>query len=85
MKPVAPLRARVKLIPILAAAPLLSPLLIRADLVVMVDSPKVTATKAVVKLTIKNTFIEKVESARATVWGQRQNARPGNSMGYWGK
>src|SRR5437773_2253512 len=41
--------------------------ILNAKLVVKVDEPKRTGEKAVIKLTIKNTFKEKVESARASV------------------
>ena len=40
----------------------------RADLTVKVDEPKQVGQKAVIKLTIKNTFKESVESARAQVF-----------------
>jgi len=39
-----------------------------AALSVKLDNPKTTASKAVVKLTLKNTFTEKIEGARATVF-----------------
>jgi hypothetical protein len=35
---------------------------------VKVDAPKIAGTKAVVKLTVKNTFTEKVDSARAVAF-----------------
>ncbi len=41
------------------------PLLASAQLAVMVSPPKVTGSKAVVKLEMKNGFTEKIESARA--------------------
>jgi len=40
----------------------------RAELVVKVGEPKQVGQKAVVKLTMRNTFKEKVESARAQVF-----------------
>jgi hypothetical protein len=40
----------------------------RGELVVKVDQPKLTGQKALVKLTMKNNFKEKVESARAQVF-----------------
>ena len=40
----------------------------RADLVVKVGEPKQTSGKAVITLEMKNTFAEKVESARAMVF-----------------
>lgn len=40
----------------------------QAQLVVTVSSPKITGQKAVVPLTMKNNFTEKVESARAVVF-----------------
>jgi hypothetical protein len=40
----------------------------RAELIVKVDQPKLAGQKAVIKLTMKNTFKEKVESARAQVF-----------------
>ncbi len=52
----------------------LSPILVliianaSAKLVVQVDEPQRVSEKAVVKLTLKNTFKEKIESARATVF-----------------
>jgi hypothetical protein len=45
----------------------ISPLL-HADLVVDVDEPKLVGQKAVTKLSMKNTFNEKVESALAQVF-----------------
>ena len=39
-----------------------------AALSVKLDKPKTTGSKAVVKLTMKNTFTEKIEGARATVF-----------------
>lgn len=39
-----------------------------ASLSVKVDKPKTTGNKAVVKLTMKNTFPEKIEGARATMF-----------------
>jgi hypothetical protein len=53
---------------IFLATLLISPLLVSGALVVTADSPKTTAAKTVVRLAIKNTFTEKVESARATVF-----------------
>jgi hypothetical protein len=47
------------------AAVVFCPLLAGAQLAVTVTPPKVTGSKAVVKLELKNTFAEKVESARA--------------------
>ena len=41
---------------------------VHARLTVQVDEPKKTGEKAIVKLTLKNTFAEKIESARATVF-----------------
>ena len=42
--------------------------LANAQLLVSPGVPKVTGKKAVIKLTIKNTFSEKIESARAQVF-----------------
>jgi hypothetical protein len=53
-------------LPVLTA--LASALAAQAQLEVKVDEPKRVAQKAVVKLTLKNAFKEKVESARATVF-----------------
>ena len=39
-----------------------------ANLVVKVGEPKATGSKAVIKLEMKNTFTEKIESARAVVF-----------------
>ena len=47
---------------------LLAALHAQAKLLVKVDEPKTTGNKAVIKLTLKNTFKESVESARATVF-----------------
>jgi hypothetical protein len=47
---------------------LLVSLVARAELVVKVDAPKTTGSKTVIKLTMKNTFAEKIQSARATVF-----------------
>jgi len=55
-----------KLFPL--AVLLLCPLLASAQLVVMVNQPKVVGQKAVVSLALKNNFGEKVESARAVVF-----------------
>ena len=41
--------------------------ILNAKLVVKVDEPKRSGGKAIIKLTIRNTFKEKVESARASV------------------
>jgi hypothetical protein len=40
----------------------------RADLTVKVSDPKRTGDKVVIKLEMKNTFAEKIESARAVVF-----------------
>jgi len=40
----------------------------RADLIVNVATPNTVGQKAVVKLNLKNTFPEKIESARASVF-----------------
>src|SRR2546421_7173224 len=53
---------------VLLSALLLSPQLAGAALIIAVDQPKITGSKAVVKLDMKNTFNEKVESARAVVF-----------------
>ncbi len=50
------------------AALLLCPLLASAQLAVTVSAPKVTGSKVVVKLEMKNNFAEKVESAKAVVF-----------------
>src|ERR1051326_6068160 len=50
------------------AAALLTRPAVRADLIVKADAPKTTGNKTVIKLTLKNTFKETVESARATVF-----------------
>lgn len=42
--------------------------LCRAALIVSVDEPKQVGRKVVIKLTMKNTFTEKIESARAQVF-----------------
>ena len=47
----------------------------QAALAIKVDSPAIVGTKTVVKLTIKNTFSEKVESARAQVFLTDENGR----------
>ena len=49
----------------LLAAWLLAAASVNAQLAVSVSPPKITGSKALVKLDIKNTFAEKVESARA--------------------
>ena len=46
-----------------------------AALAVKVDSPATVGTKTIVKLTIKNTFSEKVESARAQVFLTDDNGK----------
>src|SRR5258707_6551407 len=46
----------------------LVPMLASAQLAVNVSPPKVTETKAVVPLAMKNDFSEKIESARAAVF-----------------
>lgn len=40
----------------------------QAKLMVKMDEPKRAGNKAIIKLTMKNTFQEKVESARATIF-----------------
>ena len=40
----------------------------RADLIVKVDKPKTVGAKSIVKLTMKNTFKQRIESARAEVF-----------------
>ena len=55
-------------IPKLLALLLLCPTLVEAELVVKVDAPKATGNKAVLKLTMKNSFTDTVESARAVVF-----------------
>ncbi len=40
----------------------------RANLLVTISEPKTTGTKSVIKLEMKNTFAEKIESARAVVF-----------------
>lgn len=53
---------------LLTAALLLWPLLAGAQFAATVSPPKVTGSKAVVKLGMKNGFTQKVESARAVVF-----------------
>jgi hypothetical protein len=52
----------------LSAALLLCPLLATAQLAVAVSPVKTTGSKAIVPLTMKNGFAEKVESARAVMF-----------------
>jgi len=47
---------------------LLFPFLANANLVVKVAEPKTTGSKSVVKLELKNTFSQKIESARAVLF-----------------
>jgi hypothetical protein len=54
---------------------LLFPLLASAQLAVKVSPVKVTGTKAVVPLAIKNEFGEKIESARAAVFLLDENGK----------
>jgi hypothetical protein len=61
------MRRRTKLIFILSAL-LLTAGAAQATLTVKVDKPKLVGKKAVIKLTMKNTFTEKIESARAQVF-----------------
>lgn len=44
------------------------PVSVEAELIVNVSEPKTASAKALVKLTVQNTFSEKVESARATMF-----------------
>jgi|ERR1041385_58211 hypothetical protein len=50
------------------AAMLLAGANVRAELIVKADEPKTTGNKTVIKLTLKNTFQERIESVRATVF-----------------
>ena len=54
-----------------------------ANLLVKVDAPKTTGSKIVVKLTMKNTFKEKVESARAVVLLLDEQNRPVGQAAQW--
>jgi hypothetical protein len=40
----------------------------QAALVIKVDEPKFTGSKAIIKLELKNTFTQKIESARAVIF-----------------
>jgi hypothetical protein len=57
-----------RMIKLCLLAVLLSPLLASAQLAVSVSPPKITGTKALIKLEIKNTLSEAVQSARASVF-----------------
>ena len=54
-----------------------------AKLLVKVDAPKTIGSKTVVKLTMKNTFKEKVESARAVVFLFDEQNRPVGQAAQW--
>jgi hypothetical protein len=55
----------------------------RAELVVKVDQPKLTGQKALVKLTMKNAFKEKVESARAQVFLTGRDGKVIGQAAHW--
>ena len=54
-----------------------------ADLTVKVDEPKQVGKKAVFKLTMKNTFAEKIESARAQVFLLDENGKVVGQAAHW--
>jgi hypothetical protein len=55
----------------------------RANLVVTVNEPKTTGTKAVIRLELKNTFTEKIESARAVVFLLDDQGKVVGQMTRW--
>jgi hypothetical protein len=55
----------------------------KADLIVKVDPPKQVGQKVVVKLTMKNTFKETVESARAQVFLVDDNGKVAGQAVRW--
>jgi len=54
-----------------------------ARLSVKLDEPKRTGEKSLIKATLKNTFAEKVESARATLFLLDENGKPVQQMTRW--
>lgn len=55
----------------------------QAALTVKVDKPKQVGKKAVIKLTMKNTFTKKIESARAQVFLLDDKGRMVGQAGRW--
>jgi len=55
----------------------------QARLSVKVEEPKRTGEKSLIKATLKNTFAEKVESARATLFLLDENGKPVQQMTRW--
>jgi hypothetical protein len=54
-----------------------------ANLVVKVDEPKTTGSKAVIKLEMKNTFTETIESARAVIFLLDDQGKVVGQMTRW--
>jgi hypothetical protein len=70
----------------LLLAALFCPLTVKtahAVLVVKVDEPKRTGQKTVIKLTMKNTFKEKIESARAQLFLADEQNKAGAPEARW--
>ena len=55
----------------------------RATLTVKLDEPKQVGNKTVIKLTMKNTFTKKIESARAQVFLLDDKGRMVGQAGRW--
>ncbi len=55
----------------------------QATLTVKVDKPKQVGKKAVIKLTMKNTFTEKIESARAQIFLLDDNGKVVGQAARW--
>ena len=67
----------------LAICLLVTSLPVNASLVVKVGEPKMTGSKAIIKLELKNTFTEKIESARAVVFLLDDQGKVVGQMTRW--
>jgi hypothetical protein len=57
--------------------------LLHANLIVKVDEQKTVGKKSVIKMTLKNTFKEKVESARAQIFLLDDNGKVVGQSAQW--
>jgi hypothetical protein len=72
-----------KLLAVALASVLLGSGVAQAELVVKVNEPKTTGSKAVIKLELKNTFTENIESARAVVFLLDDEGKVVGQMTRW--
>src|SRR5688572_3221835 len=72
-----------KLLPYLAFTALFALSAANAKLAAKVDDPRRTGEKSIIRVTLKNSFAEKIESARATLFLLDEKGKPVDQMTRW--